>query len=107
MNIDYASIIAKAEERKNALKQLEELVNEAGPHAEAVHAAAKYMHQLGLAYKGLDSEGRAMLPPELNNALGNTHHTLECMRTALHRVGVATATAGYGLSVIAKFSEGT
>lgn len=68
MNIDYTAIIAKAEQRKNALKAIEALLEEAPHRLKQAKCVHDYTVRLKAAYAALDAEGRKMLPEDLNTA---------------------------------------
>lgn len=68
MNIDYTAISAKAEQRKNALKAIEALLEEAPLRLEQATHVHDYVVRLKTAYAALDQEGRKMLPDNLLKA---------------------------------------
>lgn len=103
MNIDYAAIITAADKRKSALKQLEDLVNQAGPHEEALRGALHYVTDLQAAWSQLDKEGRELLPKELSGALAYIGTTRSRLAEAIRN---SSEPAAQGLEVVAKHSEG-
>lgn len=69
MNIDYAAIIAAAEKRKNALQEIEKLVQKAPHYANLAAIIGSYTAYLAKAYKDLDNEGKMLLPEDLRDGM--------------------------------------
>lgn len=72
MDIDYALILETANRRKNALKQIETLIDKApGILQEALNVRGYYAN-LEATWKVLDAEGRNLLPAKVVEALSTS-----------------------------------
>lgn len=69
MNINYAQIIETANKRKDALIQLEDVLKHTPDMLRQAEAVLHWMITLASAYAALDSEGRKLLPAQVNNQI--------------------------------------
>lgn len=69
MNIDYAAIIEKANQRKDNLQALTALLEEAPRMYDALLELKNWASDVRNAYVVIDNEGRELLPPTLKLAL--------------------------------------
>lgn len=69
MNIDYAAIIEKANQRKDNLQALTALLEEAPRMYDALLELKHWASDVRNAYVVIDNEGRELLPPTLKLAL--------------------------------------
>ena len=69
MNIDYAAIIEKANQRKDNLQALTALLEEAPRMYDALLELKHWASDVRNAYVVIDNEGRGLLPPTLKLAL--------------------------------------
>lgn len=71
MSIDYAEIIRKANERKEALQRAAQLLERAPKELETFWASVNYFDTLKVALEALDTEGKGLL--------GHTEISSACM----------------------------
>ena len=73
MNIDYAKIIETADERREALKELDKLLADAALHERTLCDALGWLREVHGAYLALDAEGKKLLPETARTALEWVH----------------------------------
>lgn len=79
MNIDYSKIIARANERKDNLQHLAELLLSAPEMHARLIEAEQWALAVHKAFCAIDMEGRGLLPDRLKMALeysSNTHQKI-------------------------------
>lgn len=69
MEVDYAKIIEAADRRRAVLQQLTALVNQSKAQLRALEDLYHYAVELKVAWEQLDTEGRQLLPEELQIAI--------------------------------------
>jgi hypothetical protein len=70
--IDYAQIIAKADQRRATLQNLEAQIALAPRILEAAASVLDYLDALSDNWQALDSEGRNLLPREVREAVSRS-----------------------------------
>ncbi len=81
MNIDYSTIITKANDRKELLQKLAELLNEADKASRSLAFVQQWARTVNDVYKTLDNEGKALVPSVERQALEYMHSS--CTRLDL------------------------
>ena len=82
MNIDYAAIIEKANQRKDNLQALTALLEEAPRMYDALLELKHWASDVRNAYVVIDIEGRELLPPTLKLALEYVGSTVGYLENA-------------------------
>lgn len=84
LNVDYAAIIQKADQRRETLQQIETLLDETNKHVDAILRANQHFKALNDLRARLDTEGRAMLgnfDQAIADAMANTARWLHEMQS--------------------------
>jgi len=82
MNIDYAAIIEKANQRKDNLQALTALLEEAPRMYDALLELKNWAINVSNAHLVIDNEGRGLLPPTLKLALEYASNTVNHLEEA-------------------------
>lgn len=93
MKINYDEIITKANERKEKLQKLTELLREQPAQVNALLAILGWATEVHRVHASLDTEGRSLLPKDLQRALLYTSSVVGSLSSA-HDIGRADVLSG-------------